>query len=158
MAFDAPATSSEAICQDAPSCATRSNTSSTIRAAFERPLSISSPECPPARPSTSISKPLRPSRPGQERAFFVTSTSHDPAAPTARTSLNDESRFTRKGASSHDGSSKRAPAMVSSSSTVNTRRSGRRRGRQARYWAIATPMPLSAPSVVSRARRNPSSR
>ena len=119
--------------------------------ALARPLSISTPEWPPTRPSTRIISvsPSKASRRNGKRQ----DTRLPPAQPTVNTPSTSESMFSMVRPCNGDTSSTAAPSIPISSSVVSTASS--------RGWgislsssaarAMATAMPSSLPRVVPRA-------
>ena len=114
-------------------------------------LSISTPECPPARPLTWYS--YRCKVLVWRDNFLVAIMSTPPAQPMVTMPSSSESRFNKNGAE-RSKSRPRAPINPTSSSAV--KRQSTSAPSSINESIIAIPIPLSAPSVESLAESHPS--
>ena len=117
------------------------------------------PECPPSKPSTRISKSLDCFCDDSRLRGNVISVSPPPAQPTYKSPHSSVSRLSivRPVNPNASASKSMAPVKPVSSSTVKSasiggrglsHASGPSSGMESNARAAATPMPLSAPSVV----------
>ena len=129
--------------------------------AFVLPRAMSAPECPPLAPE-SCDRRGRTSRPERTsgRSGRRVNVCALPAQPTVIEASLVPSRFTRRRPVTSAGSSAFAPSSPCSSDTVRRSSSGpcESAGSSAAAIAPATPMPLSAPSVVPSASTQSPSR
>ena len=126
------------------------NSRNKIRFALPRPRWISMPECPPFKPPTAIQKALYPSGTISSRYVMRTEASKPPAHPTYSSPSVSESRLTSISPSSIPPFRPRAPSMPVSSVAVISASNGPCTTSSDSITAkiAATPIPLSAPSVV----------
>ena len=137
------------------------NSRNKIRFALPRPRWISMPECPPFKPPTAIQKALYPSGTISSRYVMRTEASKPPAHPTYSSPSVSESRLTSISPSSIPPFRPRAPSMPVSSVAVISASNGPCTTSSDSITAkiAATPIPLSAPSVVPSAlTHSPSTR
>ena len=119
--------------------------------ALARPRPISSPECPPCRPSMRILTALSPGSTATSLYSISAVTSTPPAEPIIISPSSSVSRLSRISPSSSPSGRALAPTMDVSSSAVMSALIGPCTSVLSSMTAImaATPIPLSAPRVVS---------
>ncbi len=137
----------------------RESTRPSALIALTRPFAMSPPEWPPRAPDTATSSIVQPAGTGSGGSSSRVNTCVLPAHPIVIAVSLVPSRLRSRRPDTRPGSSAFAPSRPCSSDTVKSSSSGpcTTSGSSAAAIAAATPMPLSAPSVVSGAITQPPS-